>query len=219
MCGRFGASFTAPQVTKKFDLSNKPKLHQSYNIAPSQLILAVTKKSPNKGILMKWQFVPNWTTPPKIKYKPINARDDKLEGGFYRHAFQNNRCLVPASFFYEWKKFTLEGEEQKQPYLIKLKDEEMFGMAGICEIHTDAGGKDHYFCAIITTKPNSLMKPIHDRMPVIIHRDDYETWLAGKVSEAKKLVKPFPTDQMEAYRVSRDVNNPRNDSKDLIKRL
>lgn len=221
MCGRFGSSFTVPELEDEFSLSSKPKfkITKSYNVAPSQMILAVTKNSPTVARQMQWQFVPNWQKPSEAKFKPINARDDKLDGGFYKHAFNNNRCLIPASFFYEWQRVRLEGKEEKHPYLIKLKGKDLFGMAGIYEIHTDAEGKDHYFCAIITTSPNKLMKPIHDRMPVIVSKDDYDTWLEGEMSDVKKLVKPFDADLMEAYRVGSDVNNTRNNSEDLIKEI
>lgn len=219
MCGRFGTNFTTPQLVKTFDLSNRPKVNISYNVAPSQMILAVTKKSPNKGILMNWQFVSNWQKPPIAKFKPINARDDKLEGVFFRHAFYNNRCLIPASFFYEWKRAVIDGKEEKIPYLIKLKKEILFGMAGVYEIHTDAEGKDHYYCAIVTTGANSLMKPIHNRMPVIIHKNDQQKWLCGEISEAKQLLKPFDPESMIAYRISKSVNDPGNNNSKLTRKI
>ena len=166
---------------------------------------------------MKWQFVPEWQKPSEAKFKPINARDDKLEGGFYRQSFNGRRCLIPASFFYEWKRVVIDGKEEKHPYLIKIKNEDVFGMGGIYSIHKDAEGTEHYFCAIVTTKPNDLMKPIHDRMPVIIHKDNYDTWLAGEVVDAKELLKPFDSDQMEAWRVGSEVNSPRNNGDGLMK--
>lgn len=166
---------------------------------------------------MMWQFIPEWQKPPEAKFKPINARDDKLEGGFYRQAFHERRCLITASFFYEWKRVVVDRKEEKRPYLIKIKDEDVFGMGGIYSVHTDVEGTEHFFCAIVTTTPNDLMKPIHDRMPVIIHKDDYDTWLAGQASAAKKLLKPFDADQMEAWRVGSEVNSPRNDSEGLTK--
>lgn len=166
---------------------------------------------------MKWQFVPEWQKPTEAKFKPINARDDKLDGGFYRQVFQSRRCLILASFFYEWKRVVVDGQDEKHPYLIQIKNEDVFGMGGIFSIHKDAEGIEHFFCAIITTRLNKLMKPIHDRMPVIIHKDDYDTWLAGSVADAKELLKPFDSDQMEAWRVGRDVNSSINDSEMLTK--
>lgn len=215
MCGRFGSAFSGSQLISEFDLSNKPRFKKSYNVAPSQMILAVTKNSPNRGVMMRWQFVPEWQKPAEAKFKPINARDDKLEGGFYRQSFHEKRCLIPASFFYEWKRVVVDGKEAKRPYLIKIKNEDVFGVAGIYSIHPDAEGTEHYFCAIVTTRPNELMKPIHDRMPVIIHKDDYDTWLAGEVTDARRLLKPFDSDQMEAWRVGSEVNSPRNNNEEL----
>lgn len=120
MCGRFGSSFSKPELIEEFDLSNRPLFKKSYNVAPSQTILAVTKNSPNKGVPMKWQFFPEWQKSTEAKYKPFNARGDKLEGGYYQHAFHNNRCLIPASFFYEWKKATVDGKEVENSPLLPL---------------------------------------------------------------------------------------------------
>lgn len=145
MCGRFGSAFSSSQLIDEFNLTNKPSFKKSYNITPSQMILAVTRNSPNRGVMMSWQFVPEWQKPTEAKFKPINARDDKLEGGFYRQAFNGKRCLVPASFFYEWKRVVMDGKEEKQPYLIRIKNEDVFGMCGIYSAHKDAEGTEHYF--------------------------------------------------------------------------
>jgi len=221
MCGRFGVKFSVKELTNVYKLSKTPKfdIKPRYNVAPSQLILGITKNSPLVATEMLWGFVPSWSNPKTSKFKPINARDDKLTGGFYRVDFSTHRCIIPASFFYEWKRVKVDGQEVKQPYLIKVRDTEIFSLAGLYAEHKDAEGKVHKLAAIITTKPNSLMKKIHDRMPVIIDHNDVSQYLEGDSKDAINLIKPFNSEKMESWRVSDEVNSPRNDNVDLIKKL
>jgi len=221
MCGRFGVTFKKDDLVDEFDLSENPKfdLENRYNIAPSQQIITIAKNSPLKAYQMKWGFIPEWQKPTEAKFKPINATAEKIETGFYKGAFEKSRCLIPISFFYEWKRTTLDGKEVKHPYLIKLKNKSIFALAGIYSKHTDAGGIPHYFTAIITTTPNTLMKKIHNRMPVIIADKDYEKYLNGSLSVTKKLLKPFKTNQMLSFRVSDRVNNASNEGSDLIREV
>src|SRR5688572_24314505 len=118
MCGRFGSVFGEDEFMERFDLSEKPqKFHQSYNVAPSFTIPVVVRNSPNKALLMKWGFLPEWADPTKFKLHPINARDDKVfESGFYKSAITKSRCIIPFSFFYEWQKIKVNGKEEKHPY-------------------------------------------------------------------------------------------------------
>lgn len=221
MCGRFGGSFDAKDLVDRFSLfSEPPHFHSSYNIAPSFTIPVITRNSPNKAILMRWGFIPTWADPTKFKIKPINARDDQLfVSNFYKEAINNFRCIIPFSFFYEWKRYSLDGKEQKEPYLIKVKNEKIMGFAGIYSVRPDAEGVPYYTCAIITTKPNSLMSKIHNRMPVILQKPDEDIWFSKDtdIAKIKLLLKPFESEKMEAYRVSELVNSPRNDSEELIK--
>ena len=154
---------------------------------------------------MEWGFIPQWSDPSKAKFKPINARADKLSGGYYKEAFTNSRCLIPTSHFYEWKRVTVDKKEIKQPYLFKMKKKKVFAMAGLFAKHIGAEGKVHYMAAIITTGPNSLMKKVHNRMPVIIAETDYEKFFESDFDEAVKLLKPFKSSLMESYRVSKDL--------------
>jgi len=163
---------------------------------------------------MKWGFIPHWADPTTMKLKPINARADKLGGGFYREAFKSSRCLVPAGGYYEWRKFTVDGKPQKQPYYFKLKKEDLFGFGGIYSVKKDKEGKEQYFFAIITTESNSLQKPIHDRMPLIIPKDKEDEWL--ETDKPSDLVKPFDSKLMEVWRIPTLVNSPRNDGPKLI---
>lgn len=221
MCGRFGSTFSGEELSERFDLDAKPAhLDPSYNIAPSFTIPAITRNSPNKLIMMKWGFLPEWADPTKIKLHPINARADQvMVSGFYKKAFATTRCIIPFSWFYEWHKFKADGKEQKQPYLIKVKGEKVMGFAGLYSERKDAEGRPVYTCCIITTSPNTLMKKIHNRMPVILEKIDEDLWLTANsdLTELKKLLKPFDADKMEAWRISTAINSPRNDYPDLIK--
>lgn len=222
MCGRFGSSFDARDLTDQFDLSQAPPdFFQSYNIAPSFTIPIIIKNSPNKAVLARWGFIPQWVKDPNtMKMKPINARDDKVfESGFYKTAIAHGRCLVPFSFFYEWKRITLDGKPEKHPYLIRVKGEKVMGFAGIYSEIKDAEGLPIRTCAIITTKPNELMKKIHNRMPVIIERKKQNTWINNEtdLKIIKELMRPYDSNKMESYEVSKAVNSPKNDSPDLVK--
>lgn len=219
MCGRFTVYSTPKEIKQEFNIKQKlPLFSQNYNVAPSQQIPAVIKNSPNRLTLMQWGFIPEWANPAKTKFKPINARADKLDGGFYKKAYLQNRCLIPANGFYEWKKVTLEGKEEKIPYFIHLKDRELFGFAGIYSMHLDAEKKPHYFAAIITTSANTLMKSIHTRMPVIIHKKDEENWLNSDTSdkELQKYIKKYESSKMEAWKVDKRVGNAANNDKNLL---
>ena len=218
MCGRYTIPYAGNDLEIRFELSNNIGVFEpSYNISPGETVPVITKNSPKKGVPMKWGFIPHWADPLTMKLKPINARADKLSGGFYREAFKSSRCLVPAGGYYEWRKFTMDGKPQKQPYYFKLKKEELFGFGGIYSVKEDKEGKEHYFFAIITTEPNSLQKPIHDRMPLIIPKDREDEWL--ETDKPMDLVKPFDSKLMEVWRISTLVNSPRNDGLKLIEKL
>jgi len=144
-----------------------------------------------------------------------NARAETVaEKPSFRNAFRRGRCLVPASGFYEWK--AVDG--RKQPYYIRPKGVDLFGLAGITDLWHGPEGEVHSVC-LITTEPNDLMRGIHDRMPVILPREDYGAWLDPANQSADTLrvfLRPFPAAQMEAYPVSRAVSNARNEGRDLI---
>jgi putative SOS response-associated peptidase YedK len=210
MCGRYVLA-EPERITKRFKVNNKLPLYEpNYNVSPGTKALVVIRKSPNKCELLNWGFVPDWAE--DEKYKPINARDDSLEKGFFKKAFLENRCLIPASGFYEWKRIEKDKETIKIPYFIRLKGQELFGMAGI---YSERG------FAIITTKPNSVMTKIHNRMPVIIEKKDEGLWLSGEsdISEIKKLLQPIESEKMMGWRISSEVNSPKNNYKELLNKL
>jgi putative SOS response-associated peptidase YedK len=217
MCGRFG--FTRPEKIARYyqNIVLPPAaedLRPRYNIAPSQVIPVIINTHELR--LMHWGLVPYWAREGADIRPQINARAEGIESkATFRKAFRTQRCLIPASFFYEWKR-TPEG---KEPYLFKLKREDIFSFAGIYDVWHGKDGKELLSCAIITTEPNSLLTPIHNRMPVILHRDDEEAWLNPDTTEPEHLspfLKPYPAEEMEAYPVSKSVNSPVNDTPAVI---
>jgi putative SOS response-associated peptidase YedK len=202
-----------------------------YNIAPGQWVIVVR---PEKGErlpgLAQWGLVPAWAKDPAAGPRPINARAEGLEAKpTFRSAFRHGRCLIPANGFYEWR---ARGKE-KQPFFIRPRDGEgsvsgspaakretnrLFVFAGLWSIWAGPEG-ELATCAIITTEPNEMMAPIHNRMPVILSPADQAAWLDPDNHQALKLLRPCPAAGMEAYPVGAAVGNPRMDGPELIEPL
>jgi len=167
--------------------------------------------------LLHWGLIPFWAKAPDMGGRMINARaETAAEKPAYRAAFRQRRCLVPADAFYEWQK--QEGSESKQPYCIRMKDESPFVFAGLWERWRPKHGSDDAHAVesftILTTTPNALLKKVHDRMPVILRPEDYDHWLDPDLQDPEhiqKLLRPFPAEYMQAYPITRHVNNPGND--------
>jgi putative SOS response-associated peptidase YedK len=164
-------------------------------------------------------LIPHWAKDPAIGSKLNNARGETVTGKpSFRDAFKRRRCLVPACGFYEWK---TEGK-LKQPWFIRFKSGEPLAMGGLWESWRDpAGAIVRTFC-VITTTPNEVMQPIHDRMPVLIRREDFARWLDPAIDGARELndlIAPFRPDDMEAWPVSRKVSSPASDGPELIEPL
>lgn len=216
MCGRYVlAEINA--LAERFGIADDlPSVAPRYNVAPTQSMPVVVKHSPNRLVLMRWGLVPSWAKEGKTEQTLINARAETLaQKPTFRRLLASQRCLVPASGFYEWQQ-TGAG---KVPHYIGLKDEPLFGFAGLYDRWTDAQGTEVLSYTIITTAPNALMAPIHNRMPAILGRDEEEFWLNPDETEAERLLpllKPYPEEQMKATTVSRAVNNVRNDGPGLV---
>ena len=200
-----------------FDLPYKPR----FNIAPTQEVLTVTNDgSENRAQFMKWGLIPFWAKDPSIGNRMINARAETVvEKPSFRQAFQKRRCLVIADGFYEWRR--VPGSKTKIPMRIILKTAEPFGFAGLWERWKSPEGEWIRSCTIITTTPNALMEPIHNRMPVILSRESEAQWLDQSeedVSVLRELLIPYSALEMDAYEVSSLVNSPKNDMPDVIAR-
>jgi putative SOS response-associated peptidase YedK len=202
-------------VINSFDWSPR------YNIAPTQTVAAVRANPDGKGrelALLKWGLIPSWAKDPKIGSSLINAGAETVATKpAFRSAFRKKRCLIAVDGFYEWQ--AIAGQKTKQPYYIAVKDVPAFAFAGLAEHWTSPDGTAADTCTIITTTANSLMQPIHNRMPVILDPADYDRWLdpaQQDPNEVLPLLKPFAADRMQAVPVSTLVNSPRNESPQCI---
>ncbi|WP_313432708.1 SOS response-associated peptidase [Siminovitchia terrae] len=224
MCGRFTLTATFPEIIDRFEIQNlfdEDLYSPNYNVAPSQNVLAVINDGTNNRLgYLRWGLIPYWTNDPKIGYKMINARAETLtEKPSYRNAYKKRRCLVLADSFYEWKR---HADKSKTPMRIKLKSDDLFAMAGLWETWESPDSKSIHSCTVITTKPNELVKDIHDRMPVILKPEDESVWLDKSITDTDRLndlLVPLPEDRMEAYEVSSLINSPKNNSPNLIQKI
>lgn len=218
MCGRF--TFGDPKRVNEacfLDFSvHWPGQKPRFNVAPSQLLDVIANDGAGKPAAqsMRWGLVPFWDESEKPKIAPINAKSEEIAAKpMFRQAVQKRRCLVPADGFFEWKKIA---EDVKQPYLIGLTENRPFYFASIFEPGNETRPAT---VALLTTRPNALMEPIHTRMPVIVTGETAKAWLrAGQLTpyELGRLTAPFPPDQMRAVRVSKLVNNPRNTGPEVV---
>jgi putative SOS response-associated peptidase YedK len=222
MCGRFIISKFPHDVARWFDTTGPlPNSRLRYNVAPTDQVAVVRFNSETKQRTLdtlRWGLVPYWAKGVKIGYTMINAKSETVvEKPAFREAFKSRRCLIPADGFYEWAKLDAK---TKQPYAIVLRDRSLFGFAGLWERWTDkASGEVVRSFTIITTTPNEVCAPIHDRMPVIVDPANYGKWLGEEPADPMRLLmmlKPFPAEQMECYPVGAAVGNVKNDEPGLL---
>jgi len=214
MCGRFTLWLQFGDLVKAFpDLIFPEPLPPRYNIAPTQDAAVV----PNDGLkqvqLFRWGLLPFWAKDPSIGNRMINARaETAAQKPAYRAAYRRRRCLVLADGFYEWRKEP--GSRTKTPMYIRLMSGEPFAFAGLWEVWRP-DDTPLFTYTIITTEPNALVEPIHNRMPVILPREAYDRWLdptEQRPGSFNDLLVPYPAEEMVAYPVSTYVNSPGNDS-------
>jgi putative SOS response-associated peptidase YedK len=221
VCGRF--AYYGQGVAGYQDLPlSAPLPWVSYNIAPSQDILAVREDSESgqpEWAMLRWGLVPFWSKTAKTKSVLINARAEGIEQKpSFRGPIKHRRCIVPASGFYEWLR---KSDGGKQPYFIRPSDAGYFAFAGIWDHWQGEDGEIIESCAIITTEANSVLRDLHDRMPVILAADDVGAWLDTAVgkNEILGLLKPCPGAILDAYPVATLVNSPRNNGPECVKRV
>lgn len=220
MCGRFYLDVQADELMSEFGLESAPALPPRFNIAPSQQVAAVLEDKQGRRLqMLHWGLIPFWAKDAKIGYHTINARAETVESKpAFRAAFKYRRCLIPASGFFEWK----AEADGKQPYCIRPKREPLFAFAGLYEHWEGEGGKLIDSCSIIVTEANQAVKPVHERMPVILSQENYSAWLDpdNQVPRLlKPLLQPSPDEIISLYPVSKRVNNPRNDDPECIASL
>lgn len=220
MCGRFTLTVSPDELQAAFPNFTIPgDLPPSYNIAPSQPIPVVLNDGQEKLDFVRWGLVPFWTKPDKVgKFALINARSETAaEKASFKTPIRRRRCLILADGFFEWSKSS--SGKSKTPYYITLKDQSPFAFAGLWDNWNSPEGDQLKTACILTTTPNVLVKPIHDRMPVILPQTEYQTWLnPGEVNpeELQPLLTPYPPEEMQAYPVSTYVNSPKNNSPQCI---
>lgn len=219
MCGRFTLGAPAQTLADIFEIAETPELPPRFNIAPTEAVAAVRRPEADAGrelALLRWGLVPVWAKDPNVGSRMINARAETVAtSGAFRRAFRSRRCLVPADGFYEWQRL----ERRKQPFYICMRDGLPFAFAGLWEHWEGPEGKVIESCTLITTEPNDLVRPVHDRMPVILDPADYELWLDPAVREPEMLqplLRPYDAAKMVTYPVSTLVNNPANDDPECI---
>jgi putative SOS response-associated peptidase YedK len=212
VCGRFSLDALPNTLASHFGLATVPALAPRYNIAPGQDIAVVRQgESGRECSLLHWGLVPAWSKEPKTKYSTINARAETVaDKPAYRAAFRQRRCLIPATGFYEWQ----QQGDAKTPHYIRLQGGGLFAFAGLWE-HWEHEDQTLDSCTLIVTTANRLMAPIHARMPAILDPVQYAAWLDPSNTDRTRLLAmlaPWCATPMEAWPVSRLVNNPRHDS-------
>lgn len=199
-----------------------PRLVARYNIAPSTDILAIREVGEEwHGSMMRWGLIPSWEKDPSSLPLLINARAETItQKQMFRHAFRRQRCIIPASGFYEWK--AIPGQKAKQPFYISLSDDAPMSFAGLWEEAIMPDGEVLDTCIIITTLANATLSAIHDRMPVILERDAWDDWLdpaSSQDDQLRSLLKPAGTDRIRFWPVSTAVNRVANDGPTLLEPL
>ena len=214
MCGRY-ARFSAPDglLHPLGAQWEGPDLFPNYNTAPGQPVLAVRQRDAHReAVLLRWGLIPTWAKDKAVGYRMINARAEGIaDKPAFRQPFRHQRCLIPADGFYEWR----QEDGRKQPYYIHRTDGRPMVFAGLWSRWH--GSEIIESCAIITGRPNAVVAPIHDRMPIILEPADYTAWLeSDNPLLLQQLLQPLPAERLEAYPVGLAVNRPANGGPGLI---
>jgi putative SOS response-associated peptidase YedK len=215
MCGRYELHTQPAAIALAFGLTHPPAIQARYNIAPMQLvpIVRVNAHGERELVQMRWGLVPRWAKDPSIGARMINARaETAATRGAFRHALARRRCLVPADGFYEWQALP----SGKQPMHVARRDATPFGMAGLHERWLSPDGEVLDTCTILTTQANAQLRPLHERMPVIVPPEHYARWLDHAEHDVADLLAPLPDGLLQAHAVSARVNAVRNDDAALI---
>lgn len=224
MCGRYGRKTDKQRIAEWFRIHstnalNDAELTPTYNAAPQsfQPVIRLSAETGEREIaMMKWGLVPYWSKTARLKYSTINADAGNLTtSSVWREPFRHRRCLVPADWFYEWP--VIDGE--KQAYAFSLKDDSSFAFAGLWDRWKDEETGDVLESfAVVTVEPSEWMAKYHDRMGVILEPKHYQRWLEpGEPHQLPvDLLRPYPEEDMKAWRVSDKVGNVRNNWAELI---
>ena len=215
MCGRFVQKTPLGDIRVLFETTNPvPNAAARYNAAPTDNLAVVRYNPQARGRaldLLRWGLVPLWAKDLAFGPKCINARSETIAtNNIFKDAFERRRCLIPNDGFYEWKRL---GGKATQPYAIRPQ-EDLFAFAGLWERWRGPHGKDVESAALLTTEANDTVRPVHDRMPVILAPADHERWLDPSVQKPgalQPLLRPYPAEEMTGYPVTLWVNSPQHD--------
>jgi putative SOS response-associated peptidase YedK len=222
MCGRYYRRSDKQQIAEAFRLGLPTtfEILPSYNVAPQtfQPIVRLDDATGDRELAsLRWGLVPYWSKDAKVAYSTINAKAETLATSpTFREALKRRRCLIPLNGFYEWQAINTRS---RQAYAVSLKNSKLFAVAGLWDRWKDkATGQALETFTLITTDPNELMEPFHNRMPVILRAADYERWMApaDPARLPVDLLRPFPGEEMAAWKIGSAVGNVRNDSPGLI---
>lgn len=208
MCGRYALDAPRSQLCRRFGLDECVELVARYNITPATDIPVVRQSPAGQRVvhLLRWGLVPHWAKDDSIGARLINARGESLaEKPAFRDAFRRRRCLIPASGFYEWRAAPAPGAARKQPCYISLKSAEPMALGGLWESWTSPAGEVVRSCCIVTVEANELLRPIHERMPLILAPEHWQAWLTAPVDQAGLLIRPFPGSELQFWPVSHQV--------------
>jgi putative SOS response-associated peptidase YedK len=221
VCGRFTLASPGETIAELFALDDVPRPKPRYNIAPTQPVTVVRLGLGERRELveMRWGLVPSWAKDAGVGARMINARcETAAEKPAFRAALRRRRCLVAADGFFEWAR----AGNRKQPYHVRMADGRPFAFAGLWEMWSPPGGQALETCTILTTEPNDVVRPLHDRMPVIVDRADHAAWLDPATVDPSRLatlLRPYAGGDMVAYPVAPRVNDPGIDDSGCIARL
>ncbi len=244
MCGRYASSRKPEDLIEEFEITEpriKVPLEPDYNVAPTKEVYAVLERPPSEDKtapadrqlrVLKWGLVPSWAKDPSIGNRMINARMETVaEKPAYRRAFSSRRCLLPADGYFEWyptDEKTKAGKPKKQPFFIRPKDGGVLAMAGLYEIWRDPTRDEddpqafRWTCTVLTTEAEDAVGHIHDRMPLMVTADRWAQWLDPTVKGKDNLLSllvPAAPGKLEAFPVSLEVNNVRNNGPQLLEPL
>jgi putative SOS response-associated peptidase YedK len=220
MCGRYRLAKRKQIVEEHFDVASGESEDDwipRYNVAPTQPV-AVIRQHPKEPVrdlsMLRWGLIPPWAKDASSSARMINARSETATTQpAFRDAMKFRRCLIPADGFYEWKK----AGKTRQPYCFEIKEGNLFAFAGLWERWKSPAGEWIRSCSILTTGPNAVTAPVHDRMPVILNPADYDLWLDPGMNESAAvtdLLKPFDARLMRVYPVSSRINDANNDDEE-----
>jgi len=216
MCGRFALTVDLANVAAKFGVEATMHTEPRYNIAPTQPVASILRNGEAHLAELRWGLIPSWAKDESIGARMINARAETLmEKPSFKGLLRSKRCLIIADGFFEWK----QEDGRKTPMYITMADHQPFAFAGLWDSWKNPEGEPLRTCTIITTEPNEVVASIHNRMPAILLPEAYESWLDPSIKDEHFLshwLAPYPAQAMTARPVSRLVNDPRNDSPEIL---